>query len=916
MPAPIIMPVSPVVFPLDSPFSNRTEVRQTALSDGRFLITWREIVVEADGSDIFGCLLDDRGQPLGEPFRVNSTAEAAQTQATSIALANGGFVVVWESFGQDDFQPSSSFSSAYDFNRAQQRGVYQQVYDADGNPVGGEVLVNTGLVYADQHDHRITALDDGGYVVTWQSADFRFQNVDLYQQRFDATGQPLGGNVRVETSFDVSIGTSVFPDRVPYEAPPAIQTGADTLTRVWGDSFYNTILLFQNDMGGVSQRVANLGHGHSPDMVQLADGSLFLTWVTRAPGDLSDTRIVAGRFSADGVALQPMVSLDTTVREWESDPQILLLQSGAILVTWYNQDNHTVQGRLVSADGTTLTDEIQMAPEGLRPSRWALSENTDGTISLAMAHDMLSGGSGNNSSFGTDIAVQTFVVDLALPVRVLSSGADAFTASASVWFVEGRGGNDTITGGAEDNVFYGQAGDDSLVGAGGNDSLWGGVGNDVMIGGAGGDLLQGGDGDDTLSGGAGDDQLFGGAGLNHLYGHTGNDLLVARHNDYRPYVGGGYTAILDGGSGNDTLRGDVMNTYAAGGDGDDLITDARVVRAGEGNDTIVGGTLIVSGASFDGGGGIDVLVLQDTFVDLQAGDFGTNNYRRDPTISGHFEGIEVVVLTGASSTRNVIGSTGDDIVYFSKFYFVASGNDGDDYFECTYQLGLSRPAQDFDGSLRTATIDGGAGNDTIIGGLMDNTFTGGTGNDWLQGHHFNDTLTGDSGNDTLIGGAGSDSLIGGSGNDLLLGGDGRDTLRGGSGADTLNGGAGLDVLYAESGRNVLTGGGAADVFVFSSANAQTVVTDFTPGVDHLDFSILTGNAGFIAMTWGDMTYSRIGDFGASGPAYRGLRVTQIDDDLQIEVTTAPGNLAKNDLPLSILLQNVSLDALTTDDFIF
>jgi Ca2+-binding RTX toxin-like protein len=66
-----------------------------------------------------------------------------------------------------------------------------------------------------------------------------------------------------------------------------------------------------------------------------------------------------------------------------------------------------------------------------------------------------------------------------------------------------RGGNDTLLGGA---------GDDILFGLGGNDRLEGGKGDDVLLGGGGGDYLDGGEGDDILVGGKGNDTLIGGAG--------------------------------------------------------------------------------------------------------------------------------------------------------------------------------------------------------------------------------------------------------------------------------------------------------------------------------------------------------------------------------------------------------------------
>ena len=50
-------------------------------------------------------------------------------------------------------------------------------------------------------------------------------------------------------------------------------------------------------------------------------------------------------------------------------------------------------------------------------------------------------------------------------------------------------GNDTITGGAGNDVLFGDAGDDTLTGSAGNDVLVGGTGSDRLVGSAGHDML-------------------------------------------------------------------------------------------------------------------------------------------------------------------------------------------------------------------------------------------------------------------------------------------------------------------------------------------------------------------------------------------------------------------------------------------
>jgi Ca2+-binding RTX toxin-like protein len=57
--------------------------------------------------------------------------------------------------------------------------------------------------------------------------------------------------------------------------------------------------------------------------------------------------------------------------------------------------------------------------------------------------------------------------------------------------------------------------------------LSGGSGNDTLTGGAGEDLMVGGAGDDTITGAANNDFLIGGNGSDRIVGSAGNDILVA-----------------------------------------------------------------------------------------------------------------------------------------------------------------------------------------------------------------------------------------------------------------------------------------------------------------------------------------------------------------------------------------------------
>ena len=77
-------------------------------------------------------------------------------------------------------------------------GIYAQRYDANGNAVGSETRVNTTTA-SDQSTPAVAALSDGGYVVTWMS-DQDGSGSGIYAQRYDATATRSASETRVNTT--------------------------------------------------------------------------------------------------------------------------------------------------------------------------------------------------------------------------------------------------------------------------------------------------------------------------------------------------------------------------------------------------------------------------------------------------------------------------------------------------------------------------------------------------------------------------------------------------------------------------------------------------------------------------------------------------------------------------------------------
>jgi Ca2+-binding RTX toxin-like protein len=130
-------------------------------------------------------------------------------------------------------------------------------------------------------------------------------------------------------------------------------------------------------------------------------------------------------------------------------------------------------------------------------------------------------------------------------------------------------------------------------------------------------------------------------------------------------------------------------------------------------------------------------------------------------------------------------------------------------------------------NVRLIEVFGLGGNDTITLDEKHGTLPSAE----LFGGDGNDTLTGGSGNDSLFGEAGSDRLFGLGGNDQLFGGSGDDQLTGGTGADQIFGQSGNDrmIWNPGDGSDVNEGGDGTDTVDVEGGNADEVFTATADG---------------------------------------------------------------------------------------
>ncbi|WP_145991902.1 calcium-binding protein [Neptunicoccus cionae] len=127
---------------------------------------------------------DTQGLPLSleERFVLEETSGLNGTalKPRIVVLSDGGIAVTW--IEQDE---SSENEADWHFD------VFFQVFNADGTPRGGRIAAH-GDSKTDQTEQEITALKDGGFVITWTDEGGDGKGDAVKMARFDSKGIRLG----------------------------------------------------------------------------------------------------------------------------------------------------------------------------------------------------------------------------------------------------------------------------------------------------------------------------------------------------------------------------------------------------------------------------------------------------------------------------------------------------------------------------------------------------------------------------------------------------------------------------------------------------------------------------------------------------------------------------------------------------
>jgi hypothetical protein len=293
----------------------RSNTALAGLAGGGYVVTWESSPQSSSGYDVYGRRYDDLGQEQGSEFLVNTYTSNNQYYPAVAGLNDGGFVVTWESNGQD--------GSFY--------GIYAQRYVSSGEAYGGEFRVNT-YTTRDQKGVAIASLADGGFVVTWESDLQDGSSYGIYGQRYDALSRLYNGEFQVNSYTTNSQSSPVI---VGLDAGGFVVSWVSSGQDGSSNGIYARCFDELNQALGSDFRVNSYTSGdqQSPAMALLVDGGFMVAWESNGQ-DGSDYGIYAQRYNAICAKEGSEFAVNSYTTGAQRYPSVAGLDDGGFMISW------------------------------------------------------------------------------------------------------------------------------------------------------------------------------------------------------------------------------------------------------------------------------------------------------------------------------------------------------------------------------------------------------------------------------------------------------------------------------------------------------------------------------------------------------------------------------------------------------
>lgn len=254
-------------------------------------------------------------------------------------------------------------------------GVYARRYDAAGNPVGGEFRVNKTTASV-QYQPSVAGLADGGFIIFWSSNVLDGSSYGIFGQRYDAAGKRTGNR-----EFKVNKTTASA-----QQFPDVAVLADDGFVVTWssfdqdGDSYGVYGQRYDAAAKRVGKREFRVNkttydYQWKSSVAGLAGGGFVIAW-TSAQQDGDGSGVYAQRYDAAGKRVgNREFKVNKTTVEDQADPSVAGTGDGGYVITWESAlqdgDNYGIYGQRYNAAGK------RVGKREVRVNKTTISQQSD-----------------------------------------------------------------------------------------------------------------------------------------------------------------------------------------------------------------------------------------------------------------------------------------------------------------------------------------------------------------------------------------------------------------------------------------------------------------------------------------------------------------------------------------------------------
>ena len=231
------------------------------LSDGRFIVVYDSHLLDGSGKAVAGQIFAGDGSKLGDEIQFNTYTPNYQRSAKVHGTDDGGFIVVWESDGQD----------------GDGDGIFIRRYDSSGQPLAPEEQLNTDSV-SHQRTPAIAINGDGDVLGVYESFN------STSPETFGLFFRTLSINKPIPAVVDTDFTTNSIDTYVGFYT-----SGTDLIWRSEEDPSITLVLNDTKPQQNDSSPGAVNGYIH-----ELPNGNIVVGWNVAVVKDL-------GGGSTDGI---------------------------------------------------------------------------------------------------------------------------------------------------------------------------------------------------------------------------------------------------------------------------------------------------------------------------------------------------------------------------------------------------------------------------------------------------------------------------------------------------------------------------------------------------------------------------------------------------------------------------------------